>query len=151
LSDLSWSNYAASFCCLLSAFFILKEYREQKKVFDEGIVTVGIIQKCNCTYSSRIKSTVDIKIKEENESVILNVGSDFCFESVIGDSISVRYSNRDSPILKFNSELKTFPKYKIYFSVFCFLLAIFFLLVREEPLEYIPKKKLYKKGKKHKK
>jgi hypothetical protein len=149
LSDLVWTNYAASFCCLLATYFTFIEYREEKKVFYEGLVTVGIIQKCNCTYSSRIKSSVDLKIKEETKNVSLKVGSDFCFKSVIGDSISVKYLDKNLPILIFNPDLTSFTNKKLYLSIFALILAIFFLLFRYEPEEYIPKRASYKKGEKH--
>ncbi len=111
----------ASFCFLLATYFTFIEYREEKKVFYEGLVTVGIIQKCNCTYSSRIKSSVDLKIKEETKNVSLKVGSDFCFKSVIGDSISVKYLDKNLPILIFNPDLTSFTGKKLYLSIFCFL------------------------------
>jgi hypothetical protein len=97
-------------------FSIFKEFRKQKKVFNEGTITVGIIQKCNCTYSSRAKSSVDLKIVEATENVTLSVGSDFCFESIIGDSIAIKYLDKDFPILRFNPNLKSFPNGAHFFQ-----------------------------------
>jgi hypothetical protein len=144
-----WSNYLASFCCLITTYFTYIEYREEKKVFYEGIITVGIIQKCNCNYSSRRRSYIDLKIKEETKNVSLKVGSDFCFKSVIGDSISIKYLDKNLPILIFNPVITSYTNKKLYLSIFALILAIFFLLCRYEPEKYIPKRVGYKKGEKH--
>jgi hypothetical protein len=132
LSDLVWSNYLACFLCFWASYQGFKDYKEEKRVFYEGLVCIGIIQKCNCTYSTRISSTVDLKIEGENDNLSLKTTSDFCFESKIGDTLLVKFIDKDLPLLKYDSSIIDFRKTEMYLSISIFFIGILFLFLTDE-------------------
>jgi hypothetical protein len=149
ISDIHLSGLVAALLCFFSAFYIYREYREEKDVFENGVMRIGVVENFYCTYSTRVRSTVDLNIKEENTIKTLKLNSESCFEISKGDTIIIKYLSKDKPILNYVSDLKKMSKSGLYFSIFCLLTGIFFIGCKDISMDYQIKKTMYKKGEKH--
>ncbi len=149
LSDVHLTGFLSAVFLFYAAFDIYNDYKDEKEVFEKGIVTFGRIETIHCSNSSKTPNWVYLKMDTNLSAKYLEVNDEDCKNFIIGDFVKVKYLNESKPILRFKEYVKKASKASLYFSIFCLLTGIFFISCKHISMDYHREKRIYKKGKKH--
>ena len=88
-----WSGFLGAIFLFYASFDIYNDYKDEKDVFEKGIVTFGRIETIHSSNSSRTPNWVYLKIEDRLTAKYLKVNDEECKKAIIGDSIKIKYLN----------------------------------------------------------
>jgi hypothetical protein len=130
IREIHWSVYIGTSIFFILSYLALKEYKEDKFLFEKGDVAKAIViavpEDCNKLNKHNKYASVYIINQQRKESFEIN--KEICRSINLNDTILVRCTTAFNRILKYNSEITSPAKTDIIVSIISFLSGLLFLL-----------------------